>query len=174
MLETQISQVSQQQAATVAPAGTFPGQPQPNPKGHANAITLWSGTKLDRPVDPRVENPIMYKRVEDEPEKVTDENQVRKTIVEEEETITNKYAIEKEKPYVPPPLYKPKIPYPQRLAKTKNEGQFKIFFELLKQLYVTIPFSDAITQMPSYAKFLKKRFCRIRRNLKVTRQLHSP
>lgn len=40
MLETQISQVAQQQAATTTPAGTFPGQPQPNPKGHANAITL--------------------------------------------------------------------------------------------------------------------------------------
>ena len=40
MLETQISQVAQHQASSAAPAGTFPGQPQPNPKGHANAITL--------------------------------------------------------------------------------------------------------------------------------------
>lgn len=40
MLETQISQVAQQQASTATPAGVFPGQPQPNPKGHANAITL--------------------------------------------------------------------------------------------------------------------------------------
>ena len=47
MLETQISQVAQQQAATAAPAGTFPGQPQPNPKGHVNAVTLQSGTELD-------------------------------------------------------------------------------------------------------------------------------
>ncbi|MCI42763.1 hypothetical protein A2U01_0064000, partial [Trifolium medium] len=43
MLETQISQVAQQQAATATPAGTFPGQPLPNPKGHANAVTLRSG-----------------------------------------------------------------------------------------------------------------------------------
>ncbi|KAI5383056.1 hypothetical protein KIW84_070451 [Lathyrus oleraceus] len=40
MLETQISQVAQQQAPIASPAGTFPGQPQPNPKGHANAIIL--------------------------------------------------------------------------------------------------------------------------------------
>jgi uncharacterized coiled-coil protein SlyX len=33
MLETQISQVAQQQASTSAPAGTFPGQPQQNPRG---------------------------------------------------------------------------------------------------------------------------------------------
>ena len=47
MLKTQISQVAQQQAATAAPAETFPGQPQPNPKGHVNAVTLRSGTELD-------------------------------------------------------------------------------------------------------------------------------
>lgn len=40
MLETQISQVAQQQATTTAPAGTFPCQPQPNPKGQANSIPL--------------------------------------------------------------------------------------------------------------------------------------
>lgn len=53
MLETQISQVAQQQATTAAPTGGFPGQPQPNPKGQANAITLQSGTELNEPVDPR-------------------------------------------------------------------------------------------------------------------------
>ncbi|XP_050895128.1 uncharacterized protein LOC127101721 [Lathyrus oleraceus] len=44
MLKTQISQVAQQQAAVAAPAGSFPGQPHPNPKGHVNVITLQSGT----------------------------------------------------------------------------------------------------------------------------------
>ncbi|PNX61132.1 hypothetical protein L195_g060518, partial [Trifolium pratense] len=62
---------------------------------------------------------------------------------------------EKEKPYVPPPPYKPPIPYPQRLVQSKNVGQFKKFVELLQKLNITIPFMEAITQMPSYAKFLK-------------------
>ncbi|XP_050895614.1 uncharacterized protein LOC127102260 [Lathyrus oleraceus] len=62
---------------------------------------------------------------------------------------------DKETPYMPPPPYKPHIPYPQRLAKSKNVGQFKKFVELLKQLNITIPFTKAITQIPSYAKFLK-------------------
>ena len=57
---------------------------------------------------------------------------------------------------MPLPPYKPPIPYPQRLAKSKNEGQFKKFVELLKQLNITIPFREAITQIPSYAKFLKE------------------
>ncbi|XP_050909004.1 uncharacterized protein LOC127122759 [Lathyrus oleraceus] len=67
-----------------------------------------------------------------------------------------KEEVEKEKLYVPPPSYKPPIPYPQRLAKSKTEGQFRKFVELLKQLNITIPFTEAITQMPSYAKFLKE------------------
>ncbi|XP_050896837.1 uncharacterized protein LOC127103634 [Lathyrus oleraceus] len=65
-------------------------------------------------------------------------------------------AVEKEEPYVPPPPYKPIIPYPQRLVKSKSVGQFQKFVELPKQLNITIPFTEDITQMPSYAKFLKE------------------
>ncbi|MCI74074.1 hypothetical protein A2U01_0095338, partial [Trifolium medium] len=50
MVETQISQVAQQLAATAAPPGTFPGQSQPNPEGHINAIILQSETELEGPV----------------------------------------------------------------------------------------------------------------------------
>ncbi|MCI56058.1 hypothetical protein A2U01_0077309, partial [Trifolium medium] len=50
----QISQVAQQQAATAAPVGTFPGQPQPNPNGHVNAIMPRSGIELEDPVAERV------------------------------------------------------------------------------------------------------------------------
>lgn len=51
-----------------------------------------------------------------------------------------KETIEKEQPYVPHPPYKPPLRYPQRLAKSKTEGQFKKFVELLKQLHITILF----------------------------------
>ncbi|XP_050918996.1 uncharacterized protein LOC127136490 [Lathyrus oleraceus] len=84
-----------------------------------------------------------------DPGKITEkENKLKKTKSEE--------AIEKEEPYVPPPPYKPPIPYPQRFAKSKSVWKFKKFVELLKQLNITIPFTEVITQMPSYAKFLKE------------------
>ena len=70
--------------------------------------------------------------------------------------IITKETVEKEKSYVPPPSYKPTIPYPHRLAKTKNEGQFNKFIELLKQLHIIVLFTKTITQIPSYAKFLKE------------------
>ena len=46
MLETQISQVVLNQAPQTTPGGQFPGQPQQNPRGQANAITLRSGTLM--------------------------------------------------------------------------------------------------------------------------------
>lgn len=56
-----------------------------------------------------------------------------------------------ESSYEPPP-YKPPLP----LAKYKLDQQFGKFLEMLKKLRVTIPFTEAITNMPSYAKFLKE------------------
>ena len=51
--------------------------------------------------------------------------------------------------------YTPAVPFPQRLQKAKNEEQFSKFLEIFKKIEINIPFADAITQMPNYAKFLK-------------------
>ena len=52
-------------------------------------------------------------------------------------------------------LYRPPVPFPQRLAKGRLDEQFGKFMEVLKQLTISIPFTDALLQMPSYSKFLK-------------------
>ena len=52
----------------------------------------------------------------------------------------------------PPPL----IPYPQRLKKGKLEKQFTKFLDIFKKLHINIPFMDALENMPSYVKFMKK------------------
>ncbi|XP_058757583.1 uncharacterized protein LOC131630855 [Vicia villosa] len=139
MLETQISQVAQQQAPTAAPVGTFPGQPQPNPKGHAHAIILRSGREMDKPTDPRLKNPVMFQS----PGKTTEEESRPKDKPSNPKEKEDKEGEteEKEAPYVPPPPYKPPIPYPQRFEKSKSIGQFKKFVELLKKLNITIPFT---------------------------------
>ena len=51
--------------------------------------------------------------------------------------------------------YKPPIPFPQRLAKVKFKAEIEKFLEALKRLYINIPFLDAISEMPSCAKFVK-------------------
>lgn len=149
MLETQISQLALQQEPTAALAGTFPGQPQLNSRGHDHAIILRSGTKLDGPTDPRIENPAMYQSI-DKPTEKEDE------LKEKDKEDNDGEATKKEKPYVPPPSYKPPIPFPGRLTKSKSVSQFKRFVELLKQINITIPFTKEITQIPLYAKFLKE------------------
>ena len=40
------------------------------------------------------------------------------------------------------------------MAKAKLDLQFGKFLKILKKLYVNIPFTEALSQMPSYAKFL--------------------
>ena len=53
------------------------------------------------------------------------------------------------------PPYVSQVPYPQRVAKAKLDKQFAKFLEVFKKLHINIPFADALTQMPSYAKFMK-------------------
>ncbi|GJT14678.1 retrovirus-related pol polyprotein from transposon TNT 1-94 [Tanacetum coccineum] len=48
----------------------------------------------------------------------------------------------------------PLIPFPHRLKKEKEEAQQRKFLENLKQLHINIPFTEALSQMPKYAKFL--------------------
>ncbi|XP_051152008.1 uncharacterized protein LOC127265989 [Andrographis paniculata] len=52
--------------------------------------------------------------------------------------------------------YQPRIPYPSRLRTAQEDKNFSKFLEVFKKLCIDIPFSDAIAQMPVYAKFLKE------------------
>ncbi|XP_070019986.1 uncharacterized protein [Nicotiana sylvestris] len=53
------------------------------------------------------------------------------------------------------PFPRPPPPYPQRLAKQKNENHFKKFIEMMKTLSINVPLVEALEQMPGYAKFIK-------------------
>ena len=52
-------------------------------------------------------------------------------------------------------VYTPAVPFLQRLQKAKKEKRFSKFLEIFKKIEINIPFADDITQIPSYAKFLK-------------------
>ena len=52
---------------------------------------------------------------------------------------------------IPPP-----VPFPQRLKKRKDEENFNKFLEMFKKIQINIPFTKAIAQIPSYAKYLKE------------------
>ncbi|XP_033513094.1 uncharacterized protein [Nicotiana tomentosiformis] len=50
----------------------------------------------------------------------------------------------------------PALPFPQKMKREKLDKCFGRFLKMLKQLYVNIPFTEVLTQVPAYAKFLKE------------------
>jgi len=110
MLETQISHVAQLVASSSQTSGIFPSQPEANPKGQMNDITLRNGRQLEDPV-------VETKTIEVE--------------VESENPQSKKIVVESEKPNTSPPC-KPKIPLPQRFDKSKLDEQFRKFIEIIQ------------------------------------------
>ncbi|XP_021756190.1 uncharacterized protein LOC110721361 [Chenopodium quinoa] len=103
-----------------------------------NAVTLRSGKQLE---DPPVREPL-----KEVVEGVgANGKAVDSTMIEEEPKETT------------PPLapYVPRVPFPQRLAQAKLEKKYGKFLDILKKLHINIPFLDAVSEIPSYAKFLK-------------------
>jgi len=98
-----------------------------------NAITLRNGRQLADPVEKPKTN---------------------KVEVESEKPQSEKVVVESEKPIVPT-HYKPKIPFPQRLVKPNLNARFKNFVDMLNKIYINVPFIEALSQMPLYAKILK-------------------
>ncbi|XP_015965794.1 uncharacterized protein LOC107489561 [Arachis duranensis] len=135
-------------------SSAIPSQPQPNPEGDINAITLRSGTQLkERKVkDP---SPIIITQEEEgiEIEEIEEEEKAQ-VIVEDEETQPtseapkNKGAVEEE---IDQPILFPTL---AKKARKRMELDPKMV-EMFKKVEVTIPLFDAIHQVPKYAKFLK-------------------
>ncbi|XP_021726507.1 uncharacterized protein LOC110693663 [Chenopodium quinoa] len=53
---------------------------------------------------------------------------------------------------------KPDLPYPQKFMRNKLHEQFGRFLEMLKEVQLSTPLTEAMTQMPRYSKFLKDIF----------------
>ncbi|XP_056688251.1 uncharacterized protein [Spinacia oleracea] len=71
------------------------------------------------------------------------------------------------------PLPTLKLPYPQRLIRHKLDVQFSKFLDVVRKLHITIPFTDALKQMPTYSRFLKdilsgKRDCGVKETVNLT------
>jgi len=134
-------------AATLAerPPGSLPSNTETNPREHLQAITLRSGKEVEvRPNTGPSENAM--------------KNMVRgNTSIDREEandshsTLSEPQAKEKQLQE-----HQPKVPYPARLKRDKEDTQFKKFLEIIKQLHINLPLVEAFAQMPKYAKFMKE------------------
>ena len=149
MMENQIAQIAQQVSHLSRPQGHLPGQPETNPKGQMNAITLLSDRELESPP-----MPMREERRETDNEGAVDKEAPTEIPNKRVHTeMTQEVRAEHVSPLVK--LYKPLVSYPQRLVKAKEDHKYGKFLEMLKKFHINIPFLKAITDMPSYAKFLK-------------------
>ena len=57
----------------------------------------------------------------------------------------------------------PAVPFPQRLQKSRIEEQFARFLKTFQKFEISMPFTEVVTQMPLYAKFLKEILSKKRR-----------
>ena len=53
------------------------------------------------------------------------------------------------------PMPRPPPPFPQRLLKKTEDGKYRRFITMLKQLSINVPLVEALEQMPDYAKCMK-------------------
>ncbi|XP_021724876.1 uncharacterized protein LOC110692185 [Chenopodium quinoa] len=53
-------------------------------------------------------------------------------------------------------VIKPKLPYPQKFLRSKIDDQFGRFLDILTEIHLSIPFTDALKQMQNYSMFLKE------------------
>ncbi|XP_021998433.1 uncharacterized protein LOC110895424 [Helianthus annuus] len=134
------------------PPGGLPSSTVENPNATAKAVTTRSGrgaVEVESVVD---EDPEVDEEIEMETPagKVHPRLRLASTAQSSGSPVEKKDA-EKE----PMRVYKPTPPYPGRLIKGKDAEQYGKFLEMLKKLHVNIPFVEALSKMPKYAKFLK-------------------
>ncbi|XP_074289589.1 uncharacterized protein LOC141614741 [Silene latifolia] len=158
MTDNQISQLASQMSQLQASSGKFSCKTEENPKT-INVIHLRSGRELEDWV-------FIKKRksskpdVEVEPPKVIEEKWVEDELVEI--VVETPKAIDEPTKIVEEPkqqvvrTYVPPIPFPQRLARAKLEQKYENFMDMMKGINITMPFIDAIKEIPSYGKFLKE------------------
>ena len=117
-LEMQISQMAS--SSSSRPQGSWPSQPEVNPKEHCKAITLRSGKQL-------VETTSKKKQEEDAGEKKNEEEVLEKQTEEKAPPNSNEKGEDIFPPYkedyTPPPGYVPPVPFPQRLKQQKLDKQ---------------------------------------------------
>ncbi|XP_031277994.1 uncharacterized protein LOC116136420 [Pistacia vera] len=149
-LEAQIGQLAN--IISGKQQGHLPSDTEKNPNEQCKAITLRDGKVIgeeesQKKAESEAKLPISIKEKKANSEKET-ETKVKEIARGKGKGTSNYDSIVVEKDVS-------KFPYPDRIRKDKLDQQFSKFLEVFKKLQISIPFAEALAQMPSYAKFLK-------------------
>jgi len=149
MLETQIAQKA---AFSSPPSDRLPSKPEPNLKEQCNTMLL-RGRKLPKGPKDITNNESSHDRNEDA-EKV--EKEISTPSKKTNDATHKPDEVPKDPKTISLKRYILPLPFPQRMTKAKLDMQFGKFLDVLKKPNINIPFTEVLTQMPSYAKFLKE------------------
>ncbi|XP_070034679.1 uncharacterized protein [Nicotiana tomentosiformis] len=149
--------------------GTLPGDTKRNPKEIKNVVPLRSGHELEDPIA-KQKDELIKGHVEIMEEQKIDNTQKGARMVDDGLKKKGKTRAQKKKEDVisineetGESKYIPALPFPQKQRREKLDKQFEYFLEVLKQVHVNIPFTEVLSQMPAYAKFLKEILSKIRK-----------
>ncbi|KAL5769882.1 hypothetical protein ACOSP7_014036 [Xanthoceras sorbifolium] len=138
-IEVQVGQLAEALQQEVP--GKFPSQPE-----QSKAVTvLRSGKEINNKVGVELSNEFVNDAsvgaIPDSP--VTKE---KEDIPPVKESVFPKTA----DPFVP------RVPFPGRLQKSKNDLAFKDIYDILSKVNINLPLLEMIQKMPAYAKFFKE------------------
>ncbi|CAJ2654820.1 unnamed protein product [Trifolium pratense] len=173
-LETQIGQIAKEMANNKNQGGSFAANTEPNPKEQCKSITTRSGKEVGKGIGDNLRKEEEVMRRTDEEEEGESENEAEKNKKEElvekeknEKTEKNEKIAEKGEKEVEVRKEKSSLPqhlpYPHAPSKKDKERQYARFLDIFKRLQINIPFSEALEQMPTYAKFMKEILTKKRR-----------
>ena len=135
----------------------FPSDTQKNPKD-CMAVQLRSGREMSSRAEKKEK---IDQKEEKEIGREDRRSNLEQTADTENQVQTKQLGVtceQKQKEKIQ--AYTSAVLFPQRLQKVKREEQFSKFLEIFKNIEIVIPFVEAITQMPNYAKFLKDILCK--------------
>ncbi|XP_074271137.1 uncharacterized protein LOC141595064 [Silene latifolia] len=148
ILDNQVAKLSSQNSSRQS--GALPSQLD-KPHETVNATNPRRDFTYDRPEMPKDDADLVI-----EESNVNDKIADSLPIADDSTSSTAKKSnADKVKKAAEPPIVI-KLLFPTRQLHTKLEQQFGKFIKLVKNLQVSIPFTELITQVPSYAKFMKE------------------
>ena len=174
-LETQVGQLAKQMADQQG--GQFFANTQTNPKEQCKAITIRCGKKVGSNVNEEDdENRDEQRRKTAEGENVAEASEDRPVATPANATVETSSDTESSKARETPGVDSGKkqptegknwrmikegiliknVPYPHAPSRREVERQFIRFTQILKNLQINIPFTKALQQMPTYARFMKE------------------
>ena len=172
-LETQVGQLAKQ-LAEQQQQGQFSATTQPNPKEQCKSISTRSGKIVGAGIgdhlrkdsaETEIEGGIQWQRSKTELQN-SESSELQNPVTKcEKSTAVPEKKTEQQSPIVGRACKVPlkEIPYPHVPSRKDAERQFKRFIEVIKRLQINIPFTEALEQMPIYAKFMKELLTRKRK-----------